>query len=105
MRIVTVQYLPYQNKVDFSPNNGHVAVNARDTITFKKGGSVDFDFEGFSLTPEDLTQFPRTVLPDHIDVQDLFTDKQETWYKYTVVIRLRDGTQKVGDPQIVNKPQ
>jgi hypothetical protein len=105
MRNVTVRYLSDTDTVDFSPDRGKLIMTAKDTITFKKGGSVDFDFERFGLNPEDSTQFPRTVLSDRIEVEDMFTDKQEKSYKYTVVIRLRDGRRKVGDPQIINKPQ
>lgn len=104
MRNVTVKYRSDRDEVVFAPDNGKLVMTARDSITFKKGGSVDFDFASFSLYPEDLSQFPRTVLPDRIDVEDRFTDKQETSYKYTVVIKLRDGSSKVGDPQIINKP-
>ncbi len=105
MPTVTVKYDQHQKKVVFTPRDGEVVMTARGKINFNKPDPHDpFVFESFKLTPEDLTQFPRTVMADHIVVDDRFTDKQQTAYKYTVVIKLSDGSSKVGDPQIVNKP-
>jgi hypothetical protein len=111
MRIVNVQYVANTGKVIFhqkngAQKNGHVAMTRSGEIAFQKSPpNAEFDFESFSLDPEDSTQFPRTVRPEQIVVVDRFSDTEETWYKYTVVIKLHsNGTTKEGDPQIVNKP-
>lgn len=104
MPTVTVLYRPQTDKVEFAPDNGKVIMRARGDITFQHGGNVPFDFESFGLNPEDRTQFPRVVTAAQITVDDLFTDAVEKSYKYTVVIKLSNGTTKVGDPQIINQP-
>ena len=105
MPTVTVKYDKQQKQVVFSPRGGKVVMTARGKINFQKPDPHDpFEFVSFKLNPEDINQFPRTVLPDEIVVDDLFTDKQQKEYKYTIVLKLDDGSEPVGDPQIVNQP-
>jgi len=101
---VKVGYNQQTGKVEFSPNGGDVEMRGRGRIIFTPDPHQPVAFQSFKLQPEDQTQFPRTVGAAQIDVDDLFTDKERKAYKYTVVVRLDDGTTKVGDPQIVNKP-
>ena len=105
MPTVTVTFNEAKKKVEFHPKGGEVVMTSRGKIKFQKPNPQDpFVFDSFTLNPEDLAQFPRTVQADEILVDDLFTDKQQKAYKYTVVLKLNDGSKQVGDPQIVNKP-
>lgn len=103
MPVVTVTY-DLSHGVQFHPDNGNVTMIARGSIKFQKGGSQDFRFASFELDPPSQ-QFSVTLGPDEIDVDDAFTDRVLTAYKYTVGIRLPTGTRAYGDPQIINKPQ
>lgn len=103
MPAVTVTYDPNAG-VQFHPDNGNVTMTARGIIKFQKGGNYDFRFASFELNPPD-SQFSVAVGPDEIDVDDAFTNRVLTAYKYTVGIRLPNGTRAYGDPQIINKPQ
>src|SRR5512143_2827960 len=102
---IRVGYNQQTGKVEFSPNDGNVYMKGRGRIFFTPADPANpVEFQSFKLEPEDLVQFPRTVAPGQIDVDDLFTDPHEKAYKYTVVVKL-DGTTGVGDPQIVNQPR
>ena len=90
--------------VRFAPNGGDVTMRGRGKIVFTPDPQNPVIFQSFKLNPEDQTQFPRTVGAAQIDVDDLFTDKQEKRYTYTIEVTAPGGSTKVGDPQIVNQP-
>ncbi len=102
---VRVGYNQQTGQVEFSPNGGNVRMRGRGRIFFTPADPEHpVVFQSFTLNPEYLAQFPRTVTPGQIDVDDRFTDTQEKSYEYTVVVKVDNGATKAGDPQIVNQP-